>query len=241
MGKSHPNLVWANLHEADQPGKRNPGSSKQDPHDLELLDAYSQAVVGVVERISPAVLRIVSRGSGSGSGFLISPEGLALTNSHVLDPSTKPFAETEDGDRFDILILGNDPATDLALVQLSGKDLPHCQLGDSDHVRPGQLVIALGSPLGLQSTVSTGVVSATGRSMRGRDGRLIENVLQHAAPINPAAAEVRWSILEDRWSESTPQSLPRPRVWGLRSRSTRHDGSSPSSCSMDVSVDAVWG
>jgi len=157
--------------------------------DSDLLDAYSRAVIDVVEVLSPAVLGLsVTLDSGqraTGSGFLISPDGLAITNSHVAGGSRRVTAETDEGDRLDAAVVGDDPATDLALLRLQANDLPYAQLGDSDALRVGQLVIAMGSPLGLQSTVSTGVVSALRRTMRGRDGRLIENVIQHAAPINP--------------------------------------------------------
>jgi S1-C subfamily serine protease len=157
--------------------------------DTELLDAYSQAVIRVVETVSPAVISLTGAGrderSGSGSGFLITPDGYAVTNSHVVHDRDRLSAETADGDRLDARVIGDDPATDLALVRLAAGDLPFAEVGDSDGLRVGQLVIAMGSPLGLQSTVSTGVVSALGRSMRGQDGRLIENVIQHAAPINP--------------------------------------------------------
>ena len=157
--------------------------------DSELLDAYSRAVVSVVEAVSPAVLSVSSASgessAGSGSGFLISADGYALSNSHVVDGRTEMVAETADGDRVDAQLVGDDPATDLALLRLAASDLPHADIGDSAALRVGQLVIAMGSPLGLQSTVSTGIVSALGRSMRGRDGRLIENIIQHSAPINP--------------------------------------------------------
>jgi len=157
--------------------------------DADLLDAYSQAVIHVVETVSPAVISVTGRGAddrgGSGSGFIVTPDGYALTNSHVVNNRLQLVAETADGDRLRTEIIGDDPATDLAVVRLAANGLPHARLGDSAALRVGQLVIAIGSPLGLQSTVSTGVVSATGRSMRGRDGRLIENVIQHAAPINP--------------------------------------------------------
>jgi S1-C subfamily serine protease len=157
--------------------------------DAELLDAYSQAVIRVVETVSPAVISVTGRDgdgrSGGGSGFVVTPDGYAVTNSHVIDDRSELLAETSEGDRLRAELVGDDPATDLAVVRLSASGLPTAQLGDSGGLRVGQLVIAMGSPLGLQSTVSTGVVSALGRSMRARDGRLIENIVQHAAPINP--------------------------------------------------------
>ncbi|WP_437228403.1 S1C family serine protease [Planctomicrobium sp. SH661] len=157
--------------------------------DTLVLDAYSQAVVNVVDAVSPAVISVTHRPgdppTGSGSGFLITPDGYAITNSHVVDGRHRLLAETNEGDRVDVDVIGDDPATDIALLRLASRDLPYAELGNSETLRVGQLVIAMGSPLGLQSTVSTGVVSALGRSMRGQDGRLIDNVVQHAAPINP--------------------------------------------------------
>jgi S1-C subfamily serine protease len=157
--------------------------------DANLLDAYSQAVIHVVETVSPAVISVMGREvdgrGGSGSGFIVTPDGYAITNSHVIDDRPRLLAETAEGDKLRLEVIGDDPATDLAVVRLAASGLPYSQLGDSDALRVGQLVIAMGSPLGLQSTVSTGVVSALGRSMRARDGRLIENIIQHAAPINP--------------------------------------------------------
>jgi S1-C subfamily serine protease len=145
--------------------------------------------VNVVETVSPAVISVFGRDSdgrgGAGSGFIVTPDGYAITNSHVVDDRPQLTAETHEGDRLHATLVGDDPATDLAVIRLSANGLPLALLGDSDGLRVGQLVIAMGSPLGLQSTVSTGVVSALGRSMRARDGRLIENVVQHAAPINP--------------------------------------------------------
>jgi len=157
--------------------------------DLELLDAYSRAVIGVVDGLGPTVLCIEgprgdSRG-GQGSGVLLTPDGYALTNSHVVGGRRKLSAVTEEGDHLDAELVGDDPLTDLALVRLAARDLPFAELGDSDALRVGQLVIAMGNPLGFRSTVSTGVVSATGRAMRGAGGRLIENVVQHTAPLNP--------------------------------------------------------
>jgi S1-C subfamily serine protease len=173
------------------PGREynRPRPARPTAYDADLLDAYSQAVVHVVETVAPAVISVSSRDGdgqgGSGSGFIVTPDGYAITNSHVVDDRRQLLAETHDGDRLPAELVGDDPASDLAVIRLAASGLPHAQLGESGALRVGQLVIAMGSPLGLQSTVSTGVVSALGRGMRARDGRLIENVIQHAAPINP--------------------------------------------------------
>lgn len=174
---------------ADRPQPARPEGDAAAASDLDLLDAYSRAVIGVVEGLGPTVLCIEGpRGDtrgGSGSGVLLTPDGYALTNSHVANGRTKLTAVTEEGDRLDAELVGDDPLTDLALVRLAARDLPFAELGDSDGLRVGQLVIAMGNPLGFRSTVSTGVVSATGRAMRGVGGRLIENIIQHTAPLNP--------------------------------------------------------
>lgn len=155
----------------------------------DLLDAYSQAVMHVVAQVSPAVIAISGPRSdprgGSGSGFLLTPDGYALTNSHVAHGRRRLTATTHDGDVLDADLIGDDPATDLALIRLSARDLPIAPLGDSDALKVGQLVVAIGSPFGLQATVSSGIVSAQGRNMRGVGGRLIDGVVQHTAPINP--------------------------------------------------------
>lgn len=158
-----------------------------EPSDMRLLDAYSQAVIGVVESVGPAVLSVTGadRGGGSGSAVLVSANGYALTNSHVVNHRRHLTAEIFDGSIIDAEVLGDDPPTDLAVIALKSKELPYAQLGDSDLLRVGQLVIAMGSPLGFHSTVSTGILSAVGRNMRAGDGRLIDNVIQHSAPINP--------------------------------------------------------
>jgi S1-C subfamily serine protease len=157
--------------------------------DLDLLDAYSRAVIGVVEGLGPTVICIEpprgEKRGGTGSGVLLTPDGYALTNSHVAGGRQHLTAVTEEGDRLDAKLVGDDPHTDLALLRLAARELPFAELGDSDSLRVGQLVIAMGNPLGFRSTVSTGVVSATGRAMRGVGGRLIENIVQHTAPLNP--------------------------------------------------------
>lgn len=162
-------------------------SDSRSPADSSLLDAYSQAVVNVVDSVSPSVLSLTSTSprGGSGSGFLVTPDGFALTNSHVVDGQSELVATTTEGDRLIARVIGDDPATDLAALRITSRDLPYARLGDSDALRVGQLVIAIGSPLGLHSTVSAGIVSALGRSLRAKDGRLIEKVVQHTAPINP--------------------------------------------------------
>lgn len=173
----------------DRPSRPNERRPQPALDDIELLDAYSRAVMNVVDTVTPGVISVVgqsgTRDGGQGSGFIIAPDGLAVTNSHVVGGRTHLDAVTTEGDRLACDVLGDDPSTDLALLRLAGRDLPYVQVGDSQLLRVGQLVIAIGSPLGLQSTVSTGVVSGVGRSMRAGDGRLIDNIIQHAAPINP--------------------------------------------------------
>ncbi len=185
-----PSHIWQVV--AGEPLSPQPQPARPDgpaASDVDLLDAYSRAVVGVVDALGPAVIcvegpRGENRG-GQGSGVLLTPDGYALTNSHVAGGRRQLTAVTEEGDRLDAELVGDDPHSDLALVRLSARDLPYAELGDSDALRVGQLVIAMGNPLGFRSTVSTGVVSATGRSMRGVGGRLIDNIVQHTAPLNP--------------------------------------------------------
>jgi S1-C subfamily serine protease len=162
------------------------------PGDADLLDAYSRAVINVVENVGPAVVSIAvstpksgDNIAGGGSGAIIAPDGYILTNSHVVHGASKLAIALESGAQHAAMLVGEDPATDLAVIHVNASGLPYTTLGDSTALRVGQLVIAIGNPLGFQSTVSTGVVSAVGRSMRSQQGRLIENIIQHTAPLNP--------------------------------------------------------
>ncbi len=175
-----------------QPGESD--GRREALEDMELLDAYSRAVIDVVESVGPAVVSISTgkrsrRGEpeavGAGSGVVIAPDGYILTNDHVVHSGGTLTATLADGQTFEATLVGTDPATDLAVIRASGSRLPHATLGDSQGLRVGQLVIAIGNPYGFQSTVSTGVVSALGRALRSPQGRLIENIIQHTAPLNP--------------------------------------------------------
>src|ERR671935_2204143 len=155
-----------------------------DDDPIALLDAFSQAVIRVVERVAPAVAH-VQRGRAAGSGTVIAPDGYILTNAHVVDDARDVDIVFANGATYRAAVIGADPATDLAVVRALGPALPALELAMADTLRVGQLVIAIGDPLGLQSTVTTGVVSALGRSLRARDGRIIENVIQTDAALNP--------------------------------------------------------
>ena len=153
--------------------------------DTALLDAYSAAVVGAVEQVGPAVVRIENPRGGGGSGVLIAPDGLLLTNAHVAGPGRELRVHLTDGTEGGAALLGRDEDTDLALLRTHADGLPFARLGTSSNLRQGQLVVALGNPLGFESTVTAGVVSALGRSLRARSGRLIEDVIQTDAALNP--------------------------------------------------------
>jgi S1-C subfamily serine protease len=158
-------------------------------HDAALLDAYSDAVIAVADRVGPAVVRVergAGNGRGVGSGVIISPDGLVLTNSHVVEGARDLRLTDPEGRSMEARLLGEDPDTDLALLRAgAARDLPAAILGDSKRLRRGQLAVAIGNPLGFESTVTAGVISALGRSLRARTGRLIEDVIQTDAALNP--------------------------------------------------------
>ena len=184
------------------------GSTYETPNDDEALDAYSRAVIGVAERLTPSVANLrVSRRvrggrqlTGGGSAVVITPDGFMLTSAHVIERTDGGRASFVDGRELDFEVVGSDPLSDLALLRAGARDLRAAELGDAERLKVGQLVVAIGNPNGFAGSVTAGVVSAVGRSLPTRGGRVVDNVIQTDAALNPgnsggALAEGRGRVI----------------------------------------------
>jgi S1-C subfamily serine protease len=183
-----PSKFWRHFISNGFTDETQPPAPPPGPGEAEALDAFSQVVVRVAETIRPTVVNLRSgrgRGEGSGSGVLVTPDGFLLTNHHVVQGNDRVRVRLSDGTELTGRVVGADPWTDLALVQASSSGLPYAVLGDSGKLRVGQLVVAVGSPFGFESTVTAGVISALSRTLRSITGHLVDNVIQTDAALNP--------------------------------------------------------